>query len=72
LNKYVVGFYPKVISCSKERWAPYTCKKLIYEPSIDCNNCSIEQCKKLNCMESIDINKVFTDIKNVLNKNPEK
>lgn len=72
LNKFVVGFYPKVVSCSKERWAPYTYKKLIYEPSVDCNNCTIEQCKKLNCMESIDINKVFADIKNVLNKNPEK
>jgi len=72
LDKYVVGFYPKVVSCSKERWSPYTHKKLIYEPSIDCNNCTIEQCKNLNCMESIDINKVFTDIKNVLIKNPEK
>jgi len=72
LNKYVVGFYPKVVSCSKERWAPYTIKKLIYEPSIECKDCTIEQCKKLNCMDSIDIHKVFTDIKNVLNKNQEK
>ncbi|HQF41569.1 MAG TPA: glycosyltransferase family 9 protein [Ignavibacteriaceae bacterium] len=72
LDKYVVGFYPKVVSCSKDRWSPYTYKKLIYEPSIDCNNCTIEQCKNLDCMESININKVFTDIKNVLIKNPEK
>lgn len=72
LNKYVVGFYPKVVSCSKERWGPYTIKKLIYEPSIECKDCTIEQCKKLNCMDSIVIHKVFTDIKNVLNKNQEK
>lgn len=72
LNKYVVGFYPKVVSCSKERWGPYTTKKLIYEPSIKCKDCTIEKCKKLNCMDSLDIQNVFTDIKNVLNKNQEK
>lgn len=72
LNKYVVGFYPKVVSCSKERWGPYTNKKLIYEPLIECKDCTIEKCKKLNCMDSIDIHKVFIDIKNVLNKNQEK
>ena len=68
LGKYTVGFYPKIISCSKERWGPYTNKKLVYEPQIDCKNCTREQCEKLNCMDSIDISKVYNDIKNVLNK----
>ena len=68
LGKYTVGFYPKIISCSKERWGPYTNKKLVYEPQIDCKNCTREQCEKLNCMDSIDISKVYSDIKNVLNK----
>jgi lipopolysaccharide heptosyltransferase II len=68
LGKYTVGFYPKIVSCSKERWSPYTNKKLVYEPQIDCKNCTREQCEKLNCMDSIDITKVYTDIKNVLNK----
>ncbi|MBK7632126.1 MAG: glycosyltransferase family 9 protein [Ignavibacteriales bacterium] len=68
LGKYAVGFYPKIVSCSKERWAPYTNKKLVYEPNIDCKNCTREQCEKLNCMDSININKVHNDIKNVLNK----
>ncbi len=67
LEKFIVGFYPKIVSCSKERWAPYTNKKLVYGPNIDCKNCTREQCEKLNCMESIDINKVYNDIKNVLN-----
>ncbi|MFZ1517217.1 MAG: glycosyltransferase family 9 protein [Ignavibacteriaceae bacterium] len=67
LEKFTVGFYPKIVSCSKERWAPYTNKKLVYEPNIDCKNCTREQCEKLNCMESIDITKVYNDIKNVLN-----
>jgi heptosyltransferase III len=67
LKKFTVGFYPKIVSCSKERWAPYTNRKLVYEPSIDCKNCTREQCEKLNCMDSIDITKVYNDIKNVLN-----
>ena len=65
LGKFTVGFYPKIVSCSKERWAPYTIKKLIYEPEISCSNCTREQCEKLNCMNSINIEKVFQDIKNV-------
>ena len=68
LGKYTVGFYPKIVSCSQERWGPYTDKKLVYEPQIDCKNCTREQCEKLNCMNSIDITKVYTDIKNVLIK----
>ena len=68
LGKFTVGFYPKIVSCSQERWGPYTNKKLVYEPQIDCKNCTREQCEKLNCMDSIDIAKVYTDIKNVLNK----
>lgn len=67
LGKFVVGFYPKIVASSKERWAPYTTKKLVYEPTIDCKNCTREQCEKLDCMESIDITKVYNDIKNVLN-----
>lgn len=68
LSKYTVGFYPKIVSCSQERWGPYTNKKLVYEPQIDCKNCTREQCEKLNCMDSIDISKVYSDIKNVLIK----
>ncbi len=68
LGKYTVGFYPKIVSCSKERWGPYTNKKLVYEPQIDCKICTREQCEKLNCMDSIDMTKVYSDIKNVLNK----
>ena len=68
LGKYTVGFYPKIVSCSKERWGPYTNKKLVYEPQIDCKDCTPEQCKKLNCMDSIDMNNVYNDIKNILNK----
>lgn len=68
LGKFTVGFYPKIISCSKERWGPYTDKKLVYEPQINCENCTREQCEKLNCMDSIDMTKVYNDIKNVLIK----
>lgn len=68
LRKFTVGFYPKIVSCSQERWGPYTSKKLVYVPQIDCKNCTREQCENLNCMNSIDISNVYSDIKNVLNK----
>lgn len=68
LGKYTVGFYPKIVSCSKERWGPYTNKKLVYEPNLDCKDCTRQQCKKLDCMNSVDVIKVYNDIKNVLIK----
>lgn len=59
LGKFVVGFYPRIPACSQKRWGPYTDKKAVFEPEIDCHNCSREQCEQLNCMNSIDISKVF-------------
>lgn len=67
LNKNVVGFYPKVKECSVERWGPYTNNKIIFSPTIDCNNCTREQCEKLDCMNSINIDDVFTSIQKLLN-----
>lgn len=65
LGKHVVGFYPKILACSAERWGPYTSKKLVYVPEIDCMDCTREQCEKLNCMNSISIDKVFADIQKI-------
>jgi len=67
LGKYVVGFYPKIKACSVKRWGPITNKRFIYEPQIDCNNCNRKQCERLNCMNSIDTNLVFEDIKKIFN-----
>lgn len=67
LGKNVVGFYPKIKECSVERWGPYTNKKLIFTPPIECENCTREQCEKLDCMNSIDIDNVYSEIKNLLN-----
>jgi len=69
LGKYVVGFYPKVKECSPRRWGPYTPKKIIFTPEIDCNNCTIKQCNRLNCMNSISINSVADSIKKILDIN---
>ena len=69
LGKQVVGFYPKVKECSPRRWGPYTTKKIIFTPEIDCNNCTIKQCTRLNCMNSISINSVADSIKKILNIN---
>lgn len=63
LKKYVVGFYPKIDACSVRRWGPFSEKKTIFEPTINCTNCTRAQCEKLNCMASISIDEVFAEIK---------
>jgi heptosyltransferase III len=66
LGVYVIGFFPKILSCSQKRWGPYIKKRTIFIPTIDCSNCNREQCEKLDCMNSIDIGKVFDETKTVL------
>jgi lipopolysaccharide heptosyltransferase II len=66
LGIHIIAFYPKILSCSQKRWGPYTEKKIIFIPTIDCSNCNRQQCEKLNCMNSIDIGKVFDETKSVL------
>jgi len=61
-SKFVVGFYPKIRACSPERWGPYTQKKVIFTPEIECYDCTREQCERLNCMNSIDIDKVTREV----------
>ena len=68
LGKYVIGFYPKIVSCSPKRWGPYTNRKIIFSPAIDCTNCTREQCRKLNCMDSIDVKEVVSAAKKLLLK----
>ncbi len=62
LGKYTVGFYPKIRACSPERWGPFTEKKVIFTPELECNDCTREQCERLNCMNSIDIDSVTKEI----------
>jgi len=66
LDLNTIGFYPKIKSCSATRWGPFSNKSRIYNPEIDCSDCTRKQCEALNCMDSIDINKVFTDIKTIV------
>jgi lipopolysaccharide heptosyltransferase II len=66
LGKNVIGFYPKVKVCSPLRWGPYTEKSVVFQPEINCNDCTISQCEKLNCMDSISIKKVFDTVKNFI------
>ncbi len=65
LGKFTLGFYPKILSCSPKRWGPYTRKKIIFTPEIDCSACTRHQCEKLNCMDSIDPAKIFKSIQEV-------
>ena len=62
LSKFTVGFYPKIRACSPERWGPYTQKKVIFTPEIECSDCTREQCERLNCMNSIDIDNVTKEV----------
>jgi ADP-heptose:LPS heptosyltransferase len=67
LGKNVIGFYPKIISCSDKRWGPYTNNKKIFSPTIDCNNCTRKTCEELDCMRSINIDEVLESVKLFLN-----
>lgn len=67
LGKNVIGFYPKITECLPQRWGPYSTRKNIFMPNIECDNCSKEQCAKLNCMDSISELKVLETIKDILN-----
>jgi lipopolysaccharide heptosyltransferase II len=66
LDKYVIGFYPKIPSCSETRWGPFTNKKQIFEPTLECENCTRKQCEELNCMNSINERNVFESVKAVV------
>ncbi len=66
LDKYTFGFYPKIKVCSAQRWGPYSKKSFIYEPELDCKDCDVTQCEKLNCMNTINIKNVFNNILSVL------
>ncbi len=66
LNKYTIGFYPKVLACSPQRWGPYSRKSFIFMPKINCENCTTEQCAELNCMNSIEMDEVYSEIKKML------
>ena len=63
LGKSVIGFYPKIAACSPKRWGPYSNKKVIFTPTIECDNCTRKQCEELNCMNSININIVLEAVK---------
>ncbi len=65
LGKYTVGFYPNILSCSPQRWGPYTKKKFIFTPQIQCSDCTREKCLKLDCMSSIKPEDVFDQINKV-------
>jgi len=67
LNKYTIGFYPKILACSAKRWGPYTEKAIVFTPETDCKNCNREQCSNLNCMSSINVMNVFAEIEKIYN-----
>ncbi len=62
LGKYVIGFYPKIAACSKERWGPFTDKSCVFTPSLECTNCTRKQCERLNCMDTIISGEIFTKV----------
>lgn len=66
LGKQVVAFYPKIVASSKERWGPYTTRAKIFNPELQCKNCTRKQCEELDCMNSIEPEKVFKSVKIML------
>jgi len=65
---WVISFYPKIKVASQTRWGPITEKRIIFEPEIECSDCTQEQCKRLNCMDSIQVEKVFKEVYGIITK----
>lgn len=66
LDIYSIGFYPHLTACLPKRWGPYSSKSKIYMPDSDCEDCKNTQCKKTECMETINIDKVSSDILEII------
>jgi heptosyltransferase III len=66
LNKFTVGFYPHLRACLPKRWGPYSNKSKIYMPESDCEDCKKKQCTKVECMNTINIEKVSSDILEII------
>ncbi len=65
LDKYIIGFYPKIQACSPHRWGPYNDKSVIFSPKINCENCNREQCERLKCMSTIEVTDVFLEVSKI-------
>jgi len=65
---WIVSFYPKVKVMSQTRWGPITEKRIIFEPKVNCSECTVTQCKKLNCMDSIEVKDVYYAIEKIINQ----
>jgi heptosyltransferase III len=65
LGKYTIGFYPKIPACSPERWGPYTSRRAIFTPALECSNCTRKQCEESDCMNSIKPEAVMVEIKKI-------
>ena len=62
LDKYIIGFYPKILACSPKRWGPYNKKSVVFSPKLSCNDCTREQCERLSCMNTIEVTDVFLEV----------
>lgn len=68
LDIFIIGFYPKILACSPNRWGPYANKKLVFLPEIECKDCTREQCERLDCMNSINYEGVIKEVERELTK----
>lgn len=68
LGKYVIGFYPWIVSCSEERWGPYTNKKIIFKPAIQSGQKNKEDYRRENLMRTINVDEVWESVKSILAK----
>jgi heptosyltransferase-3 len=62
LGKNTIGFYPNLLQCSAKRWGPYSDKSVVFKPQNECSDCEKEQCYKAECMNSIDMQNVYSVI----------
>jgi ADP-heptose:LPS heptosyltransferase len=67
-----VSFFPKLKGCMPERWGPYGEGHIVIQPEgQDCDYCTGASCKRYDCMDSIDTEKVLAAVQKQVGELPK-
>ena len=67
-----VSFFPKLKGCMPERWGPYGEGHTVLQPEgEDCASCTGPDCKRFDCMDSIDPEKALAAVQKQVGELPK-
>ncbi|UCE18466.1 MAG: glycosyltransferase family 9 protein [Gemmatimonadota bacterium] len=69
----VIALFPPIVHCGPRRWGPYGEGHAVIMPRIPhCKRCVEDACPFFNCMEGIHVTEVFSAVREILEKYPQK